>query len=101
MLRRDQLCPGPGECPDVFMANPAANAASPPCQECPLSLLDDYLGSPAGQLIQQTIDLEFALQAGVTVTLKDITYPEFLLLRFLSQERNRYQEEIMRNAHGR
>lgn len=102
MLRRDQLCPGPGECPDVLMANPFANANSPRCQECPLSQLEDYLESPAGQLISQTIDLDFALQAGVTISLRDITYPEFLLLRFLTEERNRFHEEAMKKArHGR
>ena len=59
------------------MDDPFANANSPRCEECPILLLDDYLGSAAGQLIMQTVDLEFALQAGVTITLKDITYPEF------------------------
>ena len=44
----------------------------------------------------QTGDLEFALQAGVTATLKDITYPELLLLRLLIQERNRFNEETMK-----
>lgn len=78
------------------MADPFANANSPRCEECPILLLDDYLGSAAGQLIMQTGDLEFALQAGVTVTLKDITYPEFLLLRLLIQERNRFNEETMK-----
>jgi len=67
-------------------------------------MLDAYLGTAAGQLIGQTIDLDFALQAGVTVSLRDITYPEFLLLRLLSEERNKFQEEEMKKAtrrHGR
>jgi hypothetical protein len=94
MLRRNLLCPdGPGECPEVLMRDPFADANSPSCDECPLALLDEYLARPAGRLIGQTIDLDFALQAGVTVSLKDITYPEFLLLRFLSEERNRFQAE--------
>jgi hypothetical protein len=104
MLRRNQLCPGPADCPDVLMRDPFANPNSPACDECPLSMLDEYLATPAGRWISQTIDLDFALQAGVTVSLKDIAYPEFLLLRFLSEERNRYHEEEMRKAserHGR
>jgi hypothetical protein len=104
MLRRDQLCPGPGDCPDVLTLDPHAHAESPRCEECPLAQLDDYLGSPAGQLISQTIDLDFALQAGVNVSLQEITYPEFLLLRFLTEERNRFHEETMKKAsqrHGR
>lgn len=77
------------------MANPFANFNSPRCAECPSQLLDDYLGSSAGQLVQRTFDLEFALQSGVTVTLAEITYSEFILLRLLSEERNRYAQEIM------
>jgi hypothetical protein len=98
MLRRSQLCPGPGQCSYVLMANPAASANAPPCDECPAALLDEYLASPAGQLIHQTIDLDFAIQAGVAIRLSDISYPEFLLLRFLSEERNRFHEEEMKKA---
>lgn len=101
MLRRDQLCPSPGDCAYVLMADPRANAQSPRCQECPLSELEEYLGSAAGQLISQAIDLDFALQAGVAVSLKDITFPEFLLLRLLTEERNRLTDETMRKATGR
>ena len=98
MLRRDQLCPGPQQCPYVpVMANPE------PCDECPVLLLDDYLASTAGQLIARVIDLDFALQAGVTVRLDEIPFPEFLRLRLLSEERNKFHEETMRkgSTHGR
>ena len=101
MLRRDELCPGPGECSYVLMSDPLASANSPRCDDCPLTQLEDYLGSPAGQRVLQTIDLDFALQAGVTVSLKEITFPEFLLLRLLSEERNRFHEEMMRKASER
>jgi hypothetical protein len=98
MLRRDQLCPGPGECGDVLMENPFANASTPRCEECPLTLLDGYMGSASGLLVQRTIELEFALQAGVTIGLDEISYPEFLLLRSLAQERNRLSEEMMKRT---
>jgi hypothetical protein len=103
MMRRDQLCPGPWDCPDVLMENPRADRDAPRCEECPLSRLDEYLASPAGQVIQQTIDLDFALQAGVAVSLAEISYPEFLLLRLLVEERNRLHEEVIKKAtrHGR
>jgi hypothetical protein len=104
MFRRGQLCPGPGECGDVLMRDPFANAESEPCAECPLALLDDYLASPAGRLIASTINLDFALQAGVTVSLKEIAYPEFLLLRFLVEERHRFHNEEAKKQsehHGR
>jgi hypothetical protein len=98
MFRRDQLCPGPGECGFVLSENPFADASSDPCAECPRALLDEYLASPAGRVIGATIDLDFMLQAGVTVRLSDIPYPEFLFLRFLSEERNRYHEEQAKQA---
>ena len=98
MFRRDQLCPGPASCPYV---PPASDPV--PCDECPPALLDSYLATPAGQLILQTIELDFALQAGVHIGLDDISYPEFLLLRTLTEERNRHREEEMKKAtrHGR
>jgi hypothetical protein len=85
------------------MYHPEATNDTPQCDECPSQLLDDYLQSPAGQLIAQTIDLDFALQAGVTVGLSEIRYPEFLLLRLLTEERNRFTTESMKSNphHGR
>ena len=80
------------------MLHPFADLDSPRCEECPLSLLEDYLGSAAGQLIQQTIDLDFALQAGVSIGLDEITYPEFLRLRLLTEERTRINNEQMRES---
>jgi hypothetical protein len=104
MLRRNQLCPGPADCPDVLMRDPFANPNSPACDECPIVLLDEYLTTPPGRMIGQTLELDSAMQAGVTISLKDITYPEFLLLRFLGEERSRFQQEEMQRAserHGR
>lgn len=98
MMRRDQICPGPGECGDVLMVNPRATAESERCEQCPLTLLDEYLATPGGQLALAAIDLDFALQAGVAVRLSDISYPEFLLLRLLSEERNRFHEDQMKKA---
>jgi len=69
-----------------------------PCDECPALLLDEYLASPAGQLIISTIDLDCALQAGVTVSLSEISFPEFLRLRFLSEERIKFHEETVRKG---
>src|SRR5262245_25266564 len=101
MLRRAQLCPGAGECPEVLNRDPFADKYAAPCDECPLALLDEYLAGPQGRWIGQAIDLDFALQAGVTVSLKDISYPEFLLLRFLNEERSRFHEEQAAERHGR
>lgn len=97
MLRRDELCPGPQQCPYV------PPGREDQCDECPVLLLDEYLATNAGQSLIATIDLDFALQAGMTVNLADIGYPEFLRLRLLSEERNKWHEETMKKGsrHGR
>ena len=83
------------------MLEPLADSDSPRCEECPLTLLDDYLRSTSGMLVQQTIDLDFALQAGMSISLAEVTFPEFLWLRLLGEERNRFHEETMRKASER
>jgi hypothetical protein len=94
MLRNRDLCPGPSDCPEVLMADPlAAGADTPPCEECPKVHLMDYLNSPGGYLISLVIDLDYAIQVGVHVPLSEITYPEFLLLRQLSEERQKFEAE--------
>lgn len=82
------------------MYDPFANASSPSCDECPAALLEEALATPPGRMISQAIELDFALQAGLTVSLSEVTYREFLLLRVLSEERNRYQAEAQERATG-
>jgi hypothetical protein len=93
MLREKALCPSPPECPEVLMEDPLAGPEALPCTGCPQTLLQEYLASPGGQLISTVIDLDFAIQAGIQVSLDQIPYPEFLLLRQLAEERNKHQEE--------
>jgi chromosome condensin MukBEF MukE localization factor len=76
------------------MENPEARDPQP-CAECPAELLNEYLASAAGRLIQQTVALDFALRAGVHVTLGEISYPEFLSLQCLVEERQRYEREMI------
>lgn len=66
-----------------------------PCAECPAQRLDEYLASAEGRLIQQVIALDFALRAGITVTLQEISYSEFLSLQCLVEERQRYEREMI------
>jgi hypothetical protein len=61
-------------------------------------LLDDYLNSAKGQAINATLDLDFALQIGVRIELKDIRYNEFLLLRILNEERLRHRDEELKRT---
>lgn len=89
MLREQELCPGAEICP-------YGNRTELACDECPREKLGDYLASPAGRLIANVIDLDFALQRGIGVELNTIPYVEFMMLRQLSEERDRYQEEQMK-----
>lgn len=93
MLRQKDLCPTPAECPEVLMEDPLAGTDALPCPHCPQQALTTFLGSPAGSLISVVIDLDFAIQAGLSVALTEITYPEFLLLRQLADERAQYEKE--------
>lgn len=67
--------------------------SGPPCPECPEQYLTDYLATPVGQLIAMVCNLDFALQAGITVDLRDVPYPEFVLLRQLTDERETHNAE--------
>lgn len=64
-----------------------------PCDKCPEIALQHYLDSPAGRLIGPVIDLDAALQAGMTITLGEVTYLEFLVLRQLWEERDKFTAE--------
>jgi hypothetical protein len=101
MLREKDLCPSPPECPYVLMEEPLAGPSALPCPQCPALLLSEYLASPGGLLIQAVLAIDFALQAGISVPLERILYPEFLLLRQLAEERNRYQAEEMKKGSKR
>jgi len=64
-----------------------------PCAKCPEQYLQEYLDSPSGKLIGVVIDLDAALQAGMTITLRQLSYPEFVVLRLLLEERDAYTTE--------
>lgn len=77
----------------MLTEDPYAAPGALPCDGCPQQALSDYLDSPAGRLFGAVIDLDYALQAGVTITLEEIPYTVFLLLRQMSDERNAYELE--------
>ena len=96
MFRQKDLCPTPTECPYVLEEDPLAGPDALPCSECPKEALRAYLESPGGQLVSVVINLDFALQAGITVPLSAIPYTEFLLLRQLADERMEYEKEQLK-----
>src|SRR4051812_26942570 len=101
MLRSRDLCPTASECPEALNADQSEGLNVEPCFECPAIRLEEYLASPRGQMISLAIDLDFAVQSGISVTLADMSYLDFLLLRILNEERNKYQiEEMKKNNRG-
>jgi hypothetical protein len=75
-------------CPDVPWGEPE------PCDECPRVRLDQYLQfTEAGRLIRDALDLDWATKCGLHLTLADVSYPEFLRLRVLQEERQDYELE--------
>jgi len=98
MLRQKDLCPEPSKCPDVLNVDPRAGPGALPCDECPRQRLSEYLASPLGQLLSCAIDMDFALQNHLMVTMADVPYHVFLLLRQLAEERDKYQIEEIKNV---
>ena len=100
-MRRSQLCPSPAECPTVLNDEPLATAQTAnPCEECPAEKLRQYLASPYGLRLSVVIDLDFALQVGFHLTLNEIDYREFRLLRMLAEERQKFEIEQTRRSNG-
>jgi hypothetical protein len=97
LFRQSDLCPEPAECPEVLNIDPYARPGALPCEGCPRQRLNEYLASPAGALIVAAVDLDSALQLNIPVTLAQIPYHVFLLLRQLAAERAKYQTEQVRN----
>jgi hypothetical protein len=83
------------------MADPLASAlTAEPCDECPTIKLGEYLASPYGLRMSVVIDLDFALQVGFHLTLRDIDYRDFRLLRILAEERQKFEIEEMKQKSG-
>lgn len=88
------MCPGPADCGSAQCEQPElAEADVGPCAECPLERLNAYLQSPCGRVIALVVDLDFALERRITVTLEQMSYQEFQLLRLLGEEKIRFQNE--------
>jgi hypothetical protein len=98
LLRRQELCPEPQNCPEVLTEEPDAGPFALPCNGCPRQALDDYLKAPESALLQATVDLDYALIMGITLTLDKIPYPVFILLRQLFNERQKYNAEEIKKS---
>lgn len=94
LLRREQLCPGgPSQCPDVGWEE-QQDADTPPCPECPRLRLDQCLQfTEAGRLVRAALELDWATKCGIQIRMEDVSYPEFLRLRMLAEERQALEAE--------
>jgi hypothetical protein len=56
--------------------------------------LDAAANSEPGTLLQRALELEYALKAGVTISLDEIAADEFWAMRVLQEERERRDAEV-------
>jgi hypothetical protein len=103
-FRRDGLCDFRPRaltvgCPDVIEIRDEDSGdliRRERCLECKLTNLDAAIAQhPA---LHRVFDLDFALTAGVSITLQDIDVEEFRALKILRHERDKYQAEQSKNA---
>ncbi len=88
-LRREELC-DPSLCPD-------APDDGGRCDHCPLDRLDAAAHSEPGTLLQRALELEYALKAGVSISLDEIAADEFRAMRVIAEERERRDAESQPN----
>jgi hypothetical protein len=102
-FRRDGLCDFKPlaltvGCPDVIEIRDDKDnlVRRERCLECKLTKLDAAIAQhPA---LHRAFDLDFALTAGINITLREIDVEEFRAIKILRIERDKYQAEQTRNA---
>jgi len=90
------------------MLDPDADYESAPCPACPKEMLDMYLHTGLGRYLMSIMDLDFALHHGFSISLDEISYRDFLILKIVIAERFRWEREQQeaemekqKRAHGR
>jgi hypothetical protein len=88
--------------PHTAAQGPVPDPADMPLRAdgCPEQHLSDYLASPGARLISAVIDLDFALRAGMSVSFDKVGYPEFLILRQLFEQRDKWETEEINKKKG-
>ena len=85
-LRREELC-------DIKLCPDSPDDRSR-CEKCPLHRLDAAQHSEPGSLLQRALELEYALSAGVTISLDEIAADEFWAMRVVYEERRKWEREV-------
>ena len=66
------------------------------CATCPLDKLDRAVG--AHPILHRAFDFDFALSAGIRLTLDEIDVEEFRALKILRLERSKYEQEQIKKG---
>lgn len=100
-LRRDRLCEGPHACDEAAEIRDENGwlLRRERCEACPLDKLDRAIGENV--VLIRCFDLDFALNAGVRLTLNELDVEEWRALKCLRIERDKYQAEQMKKANRR
>lgn len=65
-----------------------------PCTACPGLRLDLCLQfTEAGRLVRSAMEIDWASKCGIQIRMEDVSYPEFLRLRMLAEERQKFELE--------
>jgi len=94
LFRKEKLCEGAHKCGEAMMQNGGFD----PCYECPAVKMDRAMESIRGRRIGLVTTLDRLRQAGITYGPDDLTFAESLLLVILAEERDKFTEELMKQA---
>lgn len=95
-MRRDGICE-PRGCDDHMEVRDERGllVRRERCATCPLDKLDSAMTQ--NPVLHRAFDIDFALRAGIRLTLDEIDVEEFRALKILRTEQDKYQSEQIRN----
>jgi hypothetical protein len=92
-MRRDRLCE-PSGCDDAIEVRDEEGflLRRERCSHCDLDKLDSAIAQDP--VLHRAFDFDFALSAGIRLTLEEIDVEEFRALKILRMERTNYEREL-------
>ena len=86
--------PSGTDCAEEIRDNQGLLLRRDPCIDCPLFKFEQ--ATAENPVLRRAYDLDFALTAGVQITLDEIDVEEFRALKILRIERDKHQAELMK-----
>lgn len=78
------------------MVQPFPDLDALPCEECPRVRLDQHMAHTVqGRVLKRALDLDWARRVGIQLRMSEVSYHEFLILRLLQEERDKFEKEDM------